>query len=120
MGTPNGSPIPVFKNGKKSGFRQDASGNTVVSSLNEEMLAEIAGAGNGIYVRATNADAGFDRILDELSGLEKSEFESQVYTDYEDRFQFFIGIAVVLLLVSMLLTEKKSRLTKKIKLFEEK
>lgn len=119
MGTPNGAPIPTFRNGQKNGFRQDGAGNTVVSSLNEEMLAEIAAEGKGLYVRATNADAGFSKILDELSGLEKSEFESQVYTDYEDRFQFFIGIAVILLLISLLISEKKSKLVQKINLFEK-
>ena len=119
MGTPNGAPIPVFRGGQKVGFRQDNQGNTVVSSLNENMLREISGAGNGIYVRATNANAGFDQILADLSGLETSEFESQVYTDYEDRFQFFIGSGALLILISMLIAEKKGRLRDKIKLFEE-
>lgn len=118
MGSPNGAPIPVFKRGNQVGFRQDNQGNTVVSSLNEEMLREISAAGGGIYIRATNANAGFQQILDELSGLEKSEFESQVYTDYEDRFQFFIGAAVVLLFISIIISEKKSKLKEKINLFE--
>jgi len=118
MGTPNGAPIPVFRRGKQTGFRQDNQGNTVVSSLNEDMLRDISAAGDGIYIRATNANAGFEQILDELSGLEKSEFESQVYTDYEDRFQFFIGAAVILLLTSLIISEKKSKLKEKINLFE--
>ncbi len=119
MGTPNGAPIPTFRRGKKTGFRQDQSGNTIVSSLNEEMLAEIANAGGGISVRATNADAGFGIILDELSGLEKTEYESQIYTDYEDRFQFFIGAAFLLFLLALIIPEQKSKWTDKINLFEE-
>lgn len=118
MGTPNGSPIPVFKRGKKIGFRQDKSGNTVVSSLNEDMLGDIALAGDGLYIRATNSNAGFDRILDELSGLEKSEFESQVYTDYEDRFQIFLGASLLFFMLSLLLSEKKSKISEKVNLFE--
>jgi len=119
MGSPNGAPIPVFRNGRQTGYRQDNAGNTVVSSLNEEMLREIAGVGDGIYVRASNADAGFSSILDDLSGLEKSEFESQVYTDYEDRFQFFIGGAVFFLLLSLVINERKGRLAERINLFED-
>lgn len=119
MGTPNGAPIPVFRNGKQVSYRQDNAGNTVVSSLNEDMLRDISSAGNGIYIRATNANAGFETILNDLSGLEKSEFESQVYTDYEDRFQFFIGTALLLFLLSMLISEKKGKLKDKINLFEE-
>ncbi len=118
MGSPNGAPIPVFKRGKQIGYRQDNSGNTIVSSLNEDMLAQIAGAGNGLYVRASNANAGFERILDELSGLEKSEFESQVYTDYEDRFQFFLAAALLFFLIGAILNEKKSKLSEKVNVFE--
>ncbi len=118
MGTPNGAPIPIFKRGKQIGFRQDNSGNTIVTSLNEDMLGEIALAGDGMYIRATNANAEFDRILDELSGLEKSEFESQVYTDYEDRFQFFLGASLLFFLVSIILSERKSKISEKVNLFE--
>ena len=117
MGSPNGAPIPLFRRGQKIGYRQDNDGNTVVSSLNENMLKDIAGSGGGIYVRATNANAGFGSILDDLSGLDKAEFESQVYTDYEDRFQFFIGAALLFFLISMLITEKKGKLAKNINLF---
>ncbi|KAA3648929.1 MAG: VWA domain-containing protein [Bacteroidetes bacterium] len=118
MGTPNGAPIPVFKRGKQIGYRQDNSGNTIVSSLNEQMLGEIAASGDGMYIRATNANAGFDQILDELSGLEKSEYESQVYTDYEDRFQFFIGASLLFLILSIILSERKSKISEKVNLFD--
>ncbi len=118
MGTPMGAPIPIIRRGKQIGFRQDQEGNTVVSSLNEDMLREIAGAGDGLYVRATNASAGFESILTDLSGLEKSEFETTVYTDYEDRFQFFIGASFFFLLLSLLISEKKSKFNERIKLFE--
>lgn len=118
MGSSTGAPIPLFRRGKKIGYRQDNEGNTVVSSLNENMLRDISSSGGGMYIRATNANAGFGAILDDLSGLEKSEFESQIYTDYEDRFQFFIGAALLLFLISMLITEKKGKLAKKVNLFE--
>lgn len=119
MGTPNGAPIPIFKNGRQMGFRQDQAGNTVVTSLNEDMLREIAGIGNGTYIRATNSSVGFERILDQLSGLEKSEFESQIYTDYEDRFQFFLGASFFFFILSIILGEKKGKWVEKINLFEE-
>ena len=89
-----------------------------MSSLNENMLRDISSSGGGMYIRATNANAGFGAILDDLSGLEKSEFESQIYTDYEDRFQFFVGAALLLFLISILITEKKGKLAKKVNLFE--
>jgi Ca-activated chloride channel family protein len=118
MGTPTGSPIPVYKNGKQNGFRQDNEGNTVISSLNEDMLRQLADVGNGMYIRANNANVGFQDILADLSSMEKQEFESSVYTDYEDRFQFFLGVAFIFLLLSLLISEKKSKWSQKVKLFE--
>ena len=59
-----------------------------------------------------------DVQIDIYPGLEKSEFETTVYTDYEDRFQFFIGASFFFLLLSLLISEKKSKFNERIKLFE--
>ena len=119
MGTPNGAPIPVYRNGKKVGHRQDNQNNTIITSLNEEMLAEIAAAGKGAYVRETNTGNAVSIILDEIQGLEKTEFESSMYTDYEDRFQYFIGFSLILYIIYFLMGERKSKWREKINLFEE-
>lgn len=42
VGSPDGTPIPVYVNGKKSGFRKDNQGNTVITKLNETMLQQVA------------------------------------------------------------------------------
>lgn len=120
MGSPSGAPIPVFKNGRQNGFRQDNEGNTVVSSLNEEMLQEIAMAGDGQYFRATNSGAGIPQIMQELSSLEKKEYDSKIFTDFEDRYQIFFGIAFFLLFIDVILSERKPKWIEKVKLFEEK
>ena len=120
MGSPSGAPIPVFKNGRQNGFRQDNEGNTVVSSLNEEMLQEIAMAGDGQYFRATNSGAGIPQIMQELSSLEKKEYDSKIFTDFEDRYQIFFGIAFFLSFIDVILSERKPKWIEKVKLFEEK
>jgi Ca-activated chloride channel family protein len=120
MGSPSGAPIPVFRNGQQNGFRQDNDGNTVVSSLNEEMLQEIAMAGDGQYFRATNSGAGIPQIMQELSGIEKKEYDSKIFTDFEDRYQIFFGIAFFLLFIEVILSERKPKWIEKVKLFEEK
>lgn len=119
MGSENGAPIPIYKGKIREGFRKDKDGNTVVTKLNEQILKEIAGAGNGVYVRATNSDAGLNNILSEIDKLEKKQFESKMYSDYEDRFQWFISAALLFLLFETFLTERKSKLYKKLNLFEE-
>ena len=120
MGSIDGAPIPVYKNGVREGFRKDKNGNTIMTKLNQQTLQEISAAGNGIFVRATNSDAGLNHVLDAIDKMEKKEFESKIYSDYEDQFQFFIAIALLLLLVEIFLTERKSKLYKKLNLFNDK
>ncbi len=109
MGSTNGAPIPIYNNGTRVGFRQDNSGTTVISKLDQNMLNEIADAGKGRFIQATNSDDGLDLILKELNGLDKKEFKAKMYTDYENQFQYFLFGAFVLLLIDFLLGEKKSK-----------
>lgn len=119
MGSPEGTPIPVYKGGYKSGFKKDNQGNTVVTKLNEPMLQQIAAAGKGIYVRATNSNTGFNYVLEALSKLDKTEYESKMYSDYEDRFQYFAAVAFLFLLLEFFMSNKKSNLFERLGLTEK-
>jgi len=111
MGSAQGAPIPVYTSrGQSAGFAKDKQGNTVVTQLNEKMLVDLASAGNGSYQRATNASSGLDKIFNEIEKMEKVEFGSKVYTDYEDRFQYFIGVAIFFLLLELLISDRKNKL----------
>jgi len=120
MGSVNGAPIPVYRGNVNVGYRKDKDGNTVITKLDETVLQEIAAAGNGVFVRASNADVGLNNVLDAISKLEKKEYESKLYMDYEDRFQWFIAPALLLLLIEFFLSEKKSKLFAGLNLFGEK
>jgi Ca-activated chloride channel family protein len=118
MGSPEGTPIPQYNNyGNQTGFKKDRQGQTVISRLNETMLQQIASAGNGIYVRATTAQDGVSRIFDEINKLEKAEIETQMFSEYEDRFQYFLAIALLFLMTEILIPEKRSRWADNIRLF---
>lgn len=121
MGLPEGAPIPIYdKYGNQQGFKKDLNNNTVVTRLNEEMLKQIAAAGDGEYVRANNTQAGLGLIFDEINDLEKTEFESRVFSDYEDRFQYLIGIAIALLLIEFFILERRGKRFRNINLFGDK
>lgn len=120
MGSADGSPIPIYRGTVREGFRKDKDGNTVVTKLNEQALQEIAAAGSGIYVRASNSDAGLNNVITAIDKLEKKQFESKMYSDYEDRFQWFISAALVLLLIETFLTERKSKFYERLNIFGEK
>jgi len=118
MGLPEGAPIPVVNQyGNKVGYKKDKQGNTVITKLNETMLRQIASAGKGIYVTANNSSAGLDRIFEKIEEMDKTEFESRVFSDYEDRFQYFIGMAILLLVLELIVLDRKSKWSEKFKLF---
>lgn len=118
MGSEGGAPLPIYQNGRQVGFRTDNNNTTVVSKLNEKMLQELAQAGNGTYVRATNANAGLGIIMEEINKMEKKEFGSKVFKDYDDRFQIFLLISLALLVLEFFISKRKSSKLDKIKLFE--
>jgi Ca-activated chloride channel family protein len=108
MGSVDGSPIPIYKSGSRIGFRTNRKGNTVVSKLNEEMLNSLAQSTGGMFVRASNAQSGMSYIFDEVEKMEKVDFGSKIYTDYEDRFQFFLFPALILLIIELIIPNTRS------------
>lgn len=117
MGSVNGAPIPVYQNGRITGYKKDQQGNTVVTKLNESNLKQIATAGKGSYVRATNSQAGLSTIFREINKMEKSEFGSKVFKSYVDYFYYFLAIALFLLLLEMMIPEGKTKWWHQLKLF---
>jgi len=118
MGLPEGAPIPDYnKYNQMVGYKKDRAGSTVVTKLNESMLQQIASAGKGVYVRANNSQSGLKTILEEINKLEKTKFESRMFSDYEDRFQYFIAVSLILLILELLIFERKSKWLSKINFF---
>ena len=121
MGLADGAPIPVYNSyGNRTGFKKDKQGKTVVTKLNEDMLRQIAAAGNGAYAQANNGTTGLRKIFSEISQIEKKEIETKQFTDYEHRYQIYIFIALLLLLFELLLDNKSSRWAGKFNIFGNK
>jgi len=109
LGSLSGEPIPERDSrGNIIGHKKDKKDNIVLSRLDEETLKEIAKITGGKYFRATSGGAELDRIFEEISGLEKSELESRFYTDYEERFQYFLIFAFAFLVAEFFISERKS------------
>jgi Ca-activated chloride channel family protein len=118
MGLAEGAPIPEYKNNQITGFKKDRSGSTVITRLDESMLQQIAQAGNGIYVRASNTQAGLKKVYDEIGKLDQKTIDSLSYADYDDRFQYFIALSLLFLILSFTINERKNRWASKIKIFK--
>lgn len=117
VGMPEGAPIPIPGS---NDYRRDREGNVVVTKLNEQMCQEIAQVGQGIYVRVDNTNAAQNAITKEINKLAKADVETQVYTEFNEQFQAIAWIILMLLLVEMLILERKNPLFKNIHLFSDK
>lgn len=119
MGLDEGAPIPLYnKYGKKTGYKKDKDGNIIITKLDDNILRQIAEIGDGLYVRASNSNVGLDKIYEDINKTEKSEIESNVFTDYEDQFQWFVGAAILLLIIEILLSSGKKEWESNFNLFE--
>lgn len=109
LGSPEGVPIPVYDNrGNEVGYKQDNTGQTILTKLNESILIKIANDGNGKYYRGNNYEDYLDKIYSDLSKLEQAEYGVKKVTDYEDRFYYFLVPAILLLLFEIFITDKRS------------
>lgn len=116
IGSPDGSPIPEERGSNH--FRKDKEGNVIVTRLNEQMCQEIAKAGNGMYIRVDNSNSAEKILNEEISKLAKTDVESQVFTDFDEQFQALAWLVLILLVVEMLILERKNPLFKNIRLFK--
>jgi len=117
MGKAEGSPIPVP--GTMS-FWKDKDGNVVVSKLNETMCKEIAVAGKGIYVHADNSNSAFRIITKELDTLGKSDIKTSVFSEYNEQFQSFALLALIILILDFFIFDRKNKRLSKFKIFDLK
>ena len=117
IGKPEGSPIPVPGT---NNFMKDRQGNVVVSKLNEDMCREIAQAGGGIYVRCDNTNTATKAIQKELDKLATQVIETQVFTDYNEQFQTFALLALLLLVIDYFIFNRKNKTITKLDIFGEK
>lgn len=100
MASLTGGPIPEKDSrGRISGYKKDDEGGTVISRLNDKLLSDIARTTGGEFYRATAVGGEFKEIFKKIAGLEKEQFEAKEYTDYEDRFQWPLAAAFLLVLI---------------------
>ena len=114
VGSTKGSPVPDGN----GGYMKDNSGQEVISALNEEMCKQVAQAGGGAYIHVDNTSLAQRQLNDELTKLQKGDISSVVYSEYDEQFQAVGILGLILLIIEMLILERKNPFFKKIKLFK--
>lgn len=115
IGTPEGAPISI--NGD---FIKDEQGNMVVSKLDESMLEQIALSTGGAYIRATNRSLGLEEIVQKIGEVEKKQFATTLFEDFNEQYQYLIGLALLILLLEFLTLDRKSRFLARFNFFSKK
>ena len=111
IGTPEGEIIPGSDQNGSAQYYKDRQGRVVKSSLNEQVLQELAIGTDGLYVRATAGQFGIDTIYQNgLRLLDESEKESRRTKIFEDRFIWFALFALACFTIESVIAERKGTL----------
>ncbi|CAI8312483.1 MAG: Uncharacterised protein [Formosa sp. Hel3_A1_48] len=119
VGTEKGGPIPLKRNGIVMSYKKDQNGATVITKLNTNTLSEIAKEANGTYVDGKNTNDVIETIGDILNKMDKKEFEAKEFAEFEDQFQWFLGLGLFFLILDILFLERKTAWLKRLNLFNE-
>ena len=114
IGTPEGAPIRIGDD-----FIRDEKGEIVVSKLDEATLREIALRTGGAYIRSTNQSLGLQEIIDKVNETEKKEFRSVMFEEYDEQFQYPLGLALFLLLLQWAILGRKNHLLARFNIFKK-
>ena len=109
VGTVKGSLIPI-NNGSSNNYKRNKNGTLITSKLNENTLIELASAGGGIYSRFNNRDSKYKEIMSAIDNMEKRSIETHIYSEYEDRYQFFATISFLFLTAGLIMPTRKKRI----------
>ncbi|MEM7532971.1 MAG: VWA domain-containing protein [Chloroflexota bacterium] len=104
FGSPQGEPIPTYDGtGQLTGYIKDENDNIVLSKLDEVTLQRIALATDGRYFRAQSDGRELDALVATLDGLEKEMLETRFEPQKIERFQIFVALAILALIVAALI-----------------
>lgn len=120
VGTENGGPIPLKRNGVVESFQKDQENQVVITKRNASVLAAIAkSTKGGGYVDGNSTKTVLDYVKKVLDNTQKTEFEGTMMADYKSQFQWFLGFGFFCLFLDIFLTERKTKWVRKMNLFNE-
>ena len=113
IGSTKGAPIPLG-NGD---YLKDRQGQTVMTAVNEDMCKRVAAAGSGTYIHVDNTGDAEKTLDSEIAKMQKGELNSVVYSEYDEQFQAFAILALLLLIAEIIVLDRKNPVTMKMNLF---
>ncbi len=107
----NESPVPIpirTKNGFLKEYKKDKDGEVVNTKIDKEALKNLSSNSNGSFFHtfSNNNQKAINFVKKKLDNLEKNMSEEEIFMDYKERFQWFAGIALFLLIVNSVFLKK--------------
>ncbi|HYS04606.1 MAG TPA: VWA domain-containing protein [Candidatus Dormibacteraeota bacterium] len=110
VGSPSGEPIPLRNaRGDIIGYKEDRGHRKVTSRLGEGDLEATALATGGKYFRSSPEGVELRRVYEEISRMDQRTLSGRTLTAYEERYQFPLGVAILLLGIDTALGERRRR-----------
>lgn len=110
FGTKKGGAIPVRdRMGYLRGYYKDKKGRVILTQTKGTILRELAQKGRGSFRHVTYGGTAIKDLYEDLKKLEQSEFNSMDVRKYDEKYQWFLGLALLLALLEILLGERRSR-----------
>ena len=113
IGTPEGTALKI-----DGMMIEDEQGKMVVTKLNEQLLNDIASATGGVYIRSTNSSFGLEEIVAELDKMETTQLTHRNFEEYDEEYMWFLGVALLLLVIESLVLGRRNPLLKGVTLFD--
>lgn len=110
VGTLDGGMIPIYsEDGKtRTGYKKDERGQLIISKLDEASLQALSSQSGGTYARISIGNDVSEAFFNSLANLKKDTLKTKTITQYEQSFQWFLGLGIVLLLLGAY-TQERSR-----------
>ena len=105
VGSSEGGYIPEISRGIKS-YKKDKSGYPIKTKLNPQLIKELASAGGGQSYLIDDDAAVIKSITAEINKMEKRETEQQIFSEYNSYFQYFLFLAILLIIIEYLISFK--------------
>ena len=119
VGSTNGAPIPIKENDIVKSYKKDDKGEVVITKLTENILKDMATQTGGIYFKGDNTNSVVSSIVEELKEMDKQEFESKQFVSFKDQFQWFLFVGLFLIILDVVVFERKTYWLDKLNLFNE-
>lgn len=110
-GTEKGGAIPTRDNyGNMNGYKKDRSGQPILSQVRGDFLKSLAEAGQGQFYFAYFNGDHLKNFVRDLGQLEKTQFQSNMMTQYEEKYTWPLLIGLLLLMISLLISDHQTKL----------